>query len=335
MLSVVVAVLVAGALVRRLRSLRTKTLDMAQHGLPSMMRRLHEGEQVDLDSEISTLDTGNDEIGEVAGAFQTAQRTALGAAAAEAETRNGFSRVILDIARRSQVVVHQQLAVLDVAESKQNDPDHLELLFQLDHLTTRARRNAENLLILGGGQPGRKWRDPVALDDLVRSAISETRDFARVDSVRVPDVQILGNVVADLIHLLAELIDNATAFSPPGSPVSVQGNMVGKGVVIEVEDQGLGIRTDERERLNSLLADPPDFQQMALAGHRHLGLFVISQLARRHGIVVNLSDSHRYPEESARACRRLPLCGSSQGRPRSAFRCAPGEPGADGAFRAP
>jgi signal transduction histidine kinase len=286
-----IAVRMANALVRRLRKLRTNTLELARERLPSMVRRIGEGKEVDVDAELVRVDHGTDEIGQVAEAFETAQRTAVAAAAAEAKTRGGFNKVFLDIAHRSQVVVHRQLEVLDVAESKQGDPEHLELLFQLDHLATYARRNAENLLILGGGQAGRKWRTPVALEEIVRSAISETEDFARVSAVRLPEVRVLGNVVADLIHLLAELVDNATSFSPPDSPVTVRGNLVGKGAVVEVEDQGLGISPEERERLNETLRNPPDFQSMALAGQRHLGLFVTGQLAKRHGISVNLQES--------------------------------------------
>ncbi len=287
----IVAAVLARSLIRRLRSLRDKTLESAEQTLPSIVQRLNDGQPVDVDAELVLVDNGTDEIGQVAAALNTAQRTAISAAAAEARTRGGINRVFLDIARRSQIVVHQQLQVLDTAEAKQNDPDHLELLFQLDHLATRARRNAENLLLLGGGQPGRRWRNPVALEEIVRGAISETRDFTRVSAVRLPEVDVAGAVVADLIHLLAELIDNATTFSPPDSLVSVRANLVGKGVVVEVEDQGLGIRFEERERLNAILSEPSDFQEMALAGHRHLGLFVIGQLAQRHGIAVNLLES--------------------------------------------
>lgn len=286
-----VAARLATGLVRRLRNLRTKILELANDKLPAMVRRLHEGEQADIDDDMFVSDQREDEIGEVAEAFNTAQRTAVEAAAAEAKTRGGINRVFLDIAHRSQIVVHRQLEVLDTAEAKQSDPEHLELLFKLDHLATRARRNAESLLILGGGQPGRKWRKPVALEEIVRSAISETEEFARVSAVRLPEVKVLGSAVADLLHLLAELVDNATSFSPPDAPVTVHGNLVGKGVVVEVEDQGLGIEFEEREALNETLRNPPAFQEMALAGQRNLGVFVIGQLAQRHGISVSLQES--------------------------------------------
>ncbi|MGA4790670.1 nitrate- and nitrite sensing domain-containing protein [Nocardia sp. AB354] len=285
------ALLLANRLIRRLSSLRSRSLELANEQLPSILRRIHGGEEVDLDLETTTLDAGDDEIGSVAYAFGVAQRAAVDAAAAEARTRDGFNKVFLDIAHRSQTVVRRQLDILDLAEGKQDDPEHLELLFRLDHLATRARRNAENLLILGGAQPGRRWHDPVPLEDIVRSAVSETEDFARVTTVRLPAVHVLGGAVADLIHLLAELIDNAATFSPPQSLVTVRGSTVGNGVAVEVEDQGLGIRAEERDRLNELLRNPPEFQEMALAGRRHLGLFVVGRLAARHNIMVTLHES--------------------------------------------
>ncbi len=285
------ALLLANGLVRRLRRLRSETLKLADFTLPSMVRRIGDGEQVDVGAEVAMSGYGHDEIGQVADAFNAAQQTAVAAAAAEARMRAGISKVFLDIAHRSQLVVHRQLELLDAAEAKQGDPEHLEMLFQLDHLATRARRNAENLLILGGGQPGRKWRRPAGLEDIVRSAISETEHFARVSTVRLSGVQVQGSVVGDLIHLLAELVDNATAFSPPGAAVTVHGNVVGKGVVVQIEDQGVGIEFAERERLNETLRNPPGFQAMALSGQRHLGLFVVGQLAQRHGITVSLQES--------------------------------------------
>ncbi|MEV6218088.1 ATP-binding protein [Nocardia sp. NPDC051833] len=291
LLAVSISMVLANRLVRRLRTLRSASLDLANERLPALIRRIHHGEQVDAEAETAVVDGGHDEIGQVAAAFSVAQRTAIETAVGEASTRNGFNKVFLDIAFRSQALVRRQLDVLDVAEARQDDPEDLELLFQLDHLATRARRNSENLLILGGRAPGRRWRNPVALEEIVRSAVSETEGYARVSAVRLPAVSVLGSAVADLIHLLAELIDNAAAFSPPDAPVSVHGNAVGRGVVVEIDDQGLGIVFEERERLNALLAEPPQFHEMALAGHRHLGLFVVSRLAARHGVTVTLQES--------------------------------------------
>ncbi|MEV0854471.1 sensor histidine kinase [Nocardia fluminea] len=285
------ALRLAYALIRRLSSLRTRSLELAHETLPSIIRRIKDGEDVDIDAEVTVVDSGRDEIGQVAAAFSAAQRAAMAAAAAESRTREGFKKVFVDIAFRSQVIVRRQLDVLDLAESKQDDPEHLELLFRLDHLATRARRNAENLLILGGSQPARRWRDPVELEQIVRSAASEAEDFARVTAIRLPAVRVLGNAVADLTHLFAELIDNATSFSPPQTPVAVHANVVGRGVVVEIEDQGFGLEFAERERINELLLHPPDFQEMAQSGERNLGLFVVGRLANRQGITVRLQES--------------------------------------------
>ncbi|HEX5115288.1 MAG TPA: nitrate- and nitrite sensing domain-containing protein [Pseudonocardiaceae bacterium] len=286
-----VAARLSNRLVNRLRDLRAQTLDLADTRLPQAVGRLRGGEQIDIEREIPPLEFGEDEIGQVADAFNKAQHTAVAAAAQEARTREGVHAVFLNIAHRSQVVVHRQLEVLDRAERKQEDPDELELLFQLDHLATRARRNAENLIILGGERPGRKWRNPVPLVEIVRSAVGETEQYKRVNAGRLPEVSVAGAVVADLVHLLAELIDNATSFSPQDSRVEIRGNMVGKGVVIEVEDQGLGLADNDRELINGLLHEPPDFGVMALSKDSRLGLFVVSQLAARHGITVTLVES--------------------------------------------
>ncbi|RVW07355.1 sensor histidine kinase [Prescottella agglutinans] len=279
----------ANRLIGRLKRLRTETLDLAEVELPETMRKLAAGEQID--PQAAHLDFGDDEIGSVANAFNRAHTAAVSAAVTEARTREGVRAVFLNLAHRSQMVVHQQLEVLDEAEQRQEDPAMLDAFFRLDHLATRQRRNAENLVILGGSQPGRQWRSPVPLVDLVRSAIGESLDYKRVHNRRMPQVFIVGNVVADLIHLLAELLDNATAFSPPQSRVEVSGNVVGKGVVIEISDQGMGMPAEELDRVNEMLRNPPDFGVETLSETSRLGLFIVSQLGVRHGISVQLSES--------------------------------------------
>ncbi|MFI6044992.1 nitrate- and nitrite sensing domain-containing protein [Nocardia sp. NPDC051321] len=286
-----IALVLANRIIRRLKRLRKQTFAMADERLPETMRRLNAGETIDPAAETPVLDFGHDEIGQVARAFQHAHAAAIGAAVAEARTREGVKAVFLNIAHRSQIVVHRQLEILDEAEQRQEDPVLLDTLFRLDHLATRERRNAENLTILGGGQPGRQWRNPVPLMDLVRSSVGETLDYARVRVSRLPQVHVVGTVVADLIHLLAELVDNATAFSPPQSRVEVSGNVVGKGVVTEISDQGMGMPDAELARLNEMLRTPPDFGVAALSADSRLGLFVVAQLAVRHGVTVRLSES--------------------------------------------
>ncbi|GAB2668196.1 nitrate- and nitrite sensing domain-containing protein [Nocardia goodfellowii] len=286
-----VALVLANRIIRRLKLLRGETLALANERLPELMSRLRAGEKVDPAAESANLDFGHDEIGQVAKAFEQAHAAAVAGAVAEARTREGVQAVFLNIAHRSQIVVHRQLEILDEAENRQEDPALLETLFRLDHLATRERRNAENLIILGGGQPGRQWRSPVALIDLVRSAVGETVDYARVRVSRLPEAHIMGSVVADLIHLLAELVDNATSFSPPQSKVEVFGNVVGKGLVVEITDQGMGMPEGELARVNEMLRNPPDFGVAALSVDSRLGLFVVAQLAARHGVSVRLSDS--------------------------------------------
>lgn len=290
-IALVVALRLSRRLVRRLRALRAQSLDLAHHGLPRVVAAIRDGNRVDLEAPVPWLDTGGDEIGQVADAFNTAQQTAIATAVREAETRQGVRAVFLNIARRSQVIVHRQLKVLDSAERTVEDPDQLQLLFQLDHLATRSRRNAENLIILAGEQPGRQWRNPVSLRDIVRSAIAETEQYTRVGTSSIPEVSVVGQAVADIVHLLAELIDNGTAFSPAESRVEIRGHVVGRGVVIEIEDQGLGIEEGQREVLNAMLHNPPDFNVMALSTESRVGLFVVARLAARHGIKIALRES--------------------------------------------
>ncbi|RSD10491.1 sensor histidine kinase [Amycolatopsis eburnea] len=285
--------LVDRALMTRLARLRNDSLDLARNRLPDIVARLKNGEPVDLEEELPQLDHGRDEIGQVAEAFNTAQLTAVNAAASEAKARSGVHNVFLGIAHRNQVLVHQQLQILDEMEAREDDSTQLASLFQLDHLAARARRTTENLIILGGKQPGRRWRKPVALMEVLRAAVSETEQYARVQVEQVADVAIVGAAVADTIHLIAELVDNATSFSPPGSPVEVTSRMVARGVVVDVSDQGLGMKDGVREWANSMMAEAPEFDAMALRADSSLGLFVVARLAARLGITVTF-DPSRY-----------------------------------------
>ncbi|MCP9619032.1 HAMP domain-containing protein [Nocardia otitidiscaviarum] len=287
----VVALLLANRIIRRLKRLRDQTFALADERLPEIMRKLNEGEEVDPAAEAAVLDFGHDEIGQVAKAFTHAHGAAVSAAVTEARTREGVKAVFLNIAHRSQVVVHRQLEILDEAEARQEDPALLETFFRLDHLATRERRNAENLIILAGGQPGRQWRQPVPLIEVVRSGVGEALDYTRVKINRMPEIAVAGTVVADLVHLLAELVDNASSFSPPQSQVEIRGGVVGKGLALEVIDQGMGIPESEQARLNEMLRNPPDFGVNTLSEDSRLGLFVVARLAMRHGISVRLTES--------------------------------------------
>ncbi|MFD5829171.1 nitrate- and nitrite sensing domain-containing protein [Lentzea sp. NPDC060358] len=282
--------LVNKALIVRLTNLKSESLKLAHERLPNIVERLRDGKHVDVAAEVPALDYGNDEIGQVADAFNAAQYTAVAAAVKESQTREGVNRVFLDIARRNQGLVHRQLKILDKLEREEENPDHLDAFFQLDHLATRARRNAENLIILTGEQPGRQWRKPVRMLDVVRAAVAETEQYARVKVNPVPEVALVGAAVADAIHLIAELVDNATSFSSPRSQVEVHSSEVPQGLVIEIEDHGLGIKAEDREQHNEMLAAPPDFEAMRLRGESRLGLFVVARLAARRGVHVELRD---------------------------------------------
>ncbi|QFU91250.1 ATP-binding protein [Amycolatopsis sp. YIM 10] len=285
--------LVDRALMTRLARLRDDALDLARNRLPRIVGRLKSGEPVDLKQELPQLDHGRDEIGQVAEAFNAAQLTAVNAAASEAKARSGVHNVFLGIAHRNQVLVHQQLQILDEMESREENSTQLASLFQLDHLAARARRTTENLIILGGKQPGRRWRKPVPLLEVLRAAVSETEQYARVQVEQVADVAIVGVAVADTIHLIAELVDNATSFSPPGSPVEVTSRKVARGVVVDVSDQGLGMKDSVRQWANEMMAEAPEFDAMALRADSSLGLFVVARLAAKLGITVTF-DPSRY-----------------------------------------
>ncbi|WP_371102870.1 nitrate- and nitrite sensing domain-containing protein, partial [Streptomyces sp. PU_AKi4] len=279
------------SLSRRLRGLRMATLGLAEERLPDVVARLERGEKVDAESATTPLDYGHDELGQVAQAFNTAQRTAVHTAVELADTRRGFQKVILGIARQSQNLVNLQLSKLDALERRHTDPEVLKGLYELDSTASQLRRYEENLVIVSGERPGRTWSEPVALIDIVRSAVGEVAEYQRVEVLTEEEVSLAPPAVADVIHLLAELIDNATVYSPAPSPVTVRAAMVAKGLAVEIEDRGLGLSDDDYASLNAQLAKAPQFDVVALADDLRLGMFVISQLAHRHGISVTLRPS--------------------------------------------
>ena len=283
--------LVNRALITRLTALKTDAIDLAQNRLPDIVDRLQRGERVDVAAEVPSLSYGSDEIGQMADAFNAAQITAVAAAVKQGQARDGVNRVFLGIAHRNQGLVHRQLKILDRLEREEENSDQLDALFQLDHLATRARRNAENLIILAGQQPGRQWRRPVRLTDVLRGAVAETEQYARVKVNPGPELSLVGAAVADTIHLIAELVDNATSFSSPRSQVEVHSSKVPTGVVVEIEDHGLGITPENREPANAMLADPPEFDAMSLTDESRLGLFVVARLSLRRGIKVELREA--------------------------------------------
>ena len=237
--------------------------------------------------EAPPLDFGADEIGQVGQAFNEVQETAVRVAVEQAELRRSVRDVFLSLARRSQALLHRQLGLLDAMERRETDAEELDELFRVDHLATRMRRNAENLIVLSGATAGRAWRKPVPMVDVLRGALAEVEDYTRVTrAARAATVALAGRAVGDVIHLLAELIENAVSFSPPHTRCRSAAQLV--GARLRHRDRGPRPGHEPRRswpRPTSSCADPPEFNLTSTA---RLGLYVVGQLAERHGIRVRL-----------------------------------------------
>ncbi|MGX1624008.1 nitrate- and nitrite sensing domain-containing protein, partial [Streptomyces sp. NPDC055506] len=288
LVSLFLSVRVGRTLIRDLRQLRLEAHEASGVRLPSVMRRLSAGEQVDVETEVPHLEYDKNEMGEVGQALNTLQRAAVEAAVKQAELRAGVSEVFVNLARRSQVLLHRQLTLLDAMERRTEDTEELADLFRLDHLTTRMRRHAEGLVILSGAAPSRQWRKPVQLMDVVRAAVAEVEDYERIEVRRLPRIAVTGPAVADLTHLVAELLENATVFSPPHTAVQVLGERVANGFTLEIHDRGLGMAAEALLDANLRLAETPEFE---LSDTDRLGLFVVSRLAQRQNVRVSLQPS--------------------------------------------
>jgi signal transduction histidine kinase len=280
---------VARSMAEPLQRLRAGAIDIAQHRLPDAVQRLRTTDRGELDVQVEPLGIhSKDEIGQVAHAVDDIQEVAVRLAAEQAGLRRSIGDMFTNLARRSQTLIDRQLELLDDLERDETDPDALEQLFRLDHLATRMRRNAEDLIVLSGADPGRHWVQQMTVVDVVRAAAAEVEEYQRVELLPLADLEVAGHVAVDVVHLLAELIENATAFSPPNTKVQVAGQAVPHGYVIEIEDRGLGMSDEELIQANERLSNPPDID---FALSRVLGLYVVGKLAQRHGIKVQLRHS--------------------------------------------
>jgi anti-sigma regulatory factor (Ser/Thr protein kinase) len=230
-----------------------------------------------------------DELAEMADAFNAVGRAAVELAAKQAATRQGVADMFVNLGRRNQALINRQLTFIDQLERDEQDPDTLEDLFRLDHLATRMRRNAESLLVLAGAEQARRWTESVDVANVVRGALSEIEEYNQVALGDLERVLVRGTVVADLAHLLAELLENATAFSPPASSVSVSGRMMSEGYVISIVDEGIGMEPKALDEANGRIDASSHLDE---APSRVLGLYVVGRLAARHGIRVRLVPSH-------------------------------------------
>ncbi|TQK50880.1 histidine kinase/DNA gyrase B/HSP90-like ATPase [Streptomyces sp. SLBN-118] len=282
---------VSRSLLHRMAGLRAATLDLATQRLPAIVARLNRGETVDVEAEALDLDYGTDQVGQVAEAFNAVQRTGIRSAVELADTRRGLQKAIVLSARRSQSLVNGQLALLDELERKYQDPEVLTDLYQLDSQTSQLRRYEENLLIIGGAWPGRRGNQPVLLSDVLRSAVGEVSQYQRITVSADDSVRLIGPAVAAVVHLMAELMENAAKFSPPFYPVSVRVDTVLKGVSVEIEDRGIGMAETEYADANLRLAQPPVSDVLSIGQDARLGLLVITHLAVRLGITVTLRPS--------------------------------------------
>ncbi|TDC49757.1 HAMP domain-containing protein [Actinomadura sp. KC345] len=287
--SLVLSLLFARRHAAELRRLQRSAQELAHERLPRVVARLRRGEPVDLETETPRPEAARTrEVALVGEALDTVQRTAISTAIGEADLRESINRVFVNLSWRSQSLLHRQLRLLDQMERRASSPEELDDLFRLDHLTTRMRRHAEGLVILSGSPTVRAWDQPVAAEDVVRAAIAEVEDYRRIELIGASSAAVTGDVVADVVHLLAELIENAAAYSPPATDVTVKIETVANGLAVEVVDRGIGLQPDELHELNQRLASAVEFD---LVDTERLGLFVVARLAARHGIKVTLHPS--------------------------------------------
>jgi signal transduction histidine kinase len=301
LLAILFAWLVARSMARSLRELRQGALSVAQFGLPHAVRRLQDPSLHGSLTPAQVADQvaeplpvrSRDEFGQVTEAFNAVHLEAVRTAAEQAALRSSVATMFVNLARRSQILVDRLIGHLDRLERGEEDPDRLAELFQLDHLATRMRRNDENLLVLAGADSTRVQREPAALIDVLRAAQSEVEHYTRIEFGMIDrDIEVSAHAVNDMVHLVAELFDNATAFSPPNSTVLVEARRLGEGAILSVEDRGIGISREQLRDLNERLANPP---MVDVAVSRMMGLVVVARLANRHGVKVELrpSDSER------------------------------------------
>ncbi|MEU6455769.1 ATP-binding protein [Streptomyces sp. NPDC047065] len=257
-------------------------VEALRRGEPPPRRKPRGGPPADADDfELLAADLSRAHDGAVTAVVRAAQLSSQAGSEQKLE-------VFVNLARRLQSLVHREISILDELENEIEDPDLLKGLFHVDHLATRIRRHAENLAVLGGAVSRRQWSNPVDMTEVLRSAIAEVEQYSRVRLVPPIDGTLRGHAVADVIHLLAELVENATLFSAPQTQVLMRASLVTSGLAVEVEDRGLGMPAAEQARMNALLADPDQVNVAHLLADGRIGLFVVSQLAKRHGITVRL-----------------------------------------------
>ncbi|MFG1707612.1 nitrate- and nitrite sensing domain-containing protein [Nonomuraea sp. M3C6] len=278
---------VARSLVRPLRRLRGEALEIAGRRLPEFVQHLRESREGAVNTEVPPIGIfSRDEVGEVARAFDEVHREAVRLAGDEAQLRSNVNAMFVNLSRRSQTLVERQLTLIERLERGERDDTRLGDLFKLDHLATRMRRNSENLLVLAGQEAARKWSEPIELMDIVRAALGEVESYDRVSIQVQSDVAVAGQAVTDVVHLLAELVENAVSFSSQDTKVIISSSRIdGGSLLLSVTDHGIGMTQEELTEANWRLANPP---VVDVSVSRRMGLFVVGRLALRHSIRVQL-----------------------------------------------
>jgi signal transduction histidine kinase len=293
LLILLAALFVARSLVLPLRRLRAGAINIATVSLPEQVKALAEADSEDGPPPVEIVPVGvlsTDEIGQVARSFDLVHQEAVRLAGNEAMLRASLNAMFVSLSRRSQTLIERLSRMIDTLELNEDDPDRLSSLFSMDHMITRMRRNSENLLVLAGHEGSRKRSDPVLLGDVARAATSEIEQYGRVVLNIQPGIEVTGQASTDIIHLLAELIENATLYSPRTTDVFVTAQELSTGgVLLEVADSGVGISESRLEQLNWRLENPP---VVDVSVSRHMGLFAVSRLAARHGVAVRLRPSN-------------------------------------------
>ncbi|WP_169739892.1 sensor histidine kinase [Actinospica robiniae] len=279
-----------GRLRRRISALREAAIRLETR-LPEVVERMRRGEQVDAAAELPELRYSGDELGMLGRALNAARSSALETSVRQVEQYRGFERLLQRIARRTQLLIGLQMKRLSEMERQYEDSAMLEGLFDLDHLTTRLRRYEENLVILGGGQPQRRWRKPVPLLNVLRSAQGEVQDYRRIRIDTRSRVWIAERAVGALVHMLAELMENAVSFSKPPTPVEVSAAPVSHGLAVEIEDRGVGMDDAQYVEINAMMIEPPRMDVLSRADDARLGLYVVARLAANLGVKVELRPS--------------------------------------------
>ncbi|MFD4509517.1 nitrate- and nitrite sensing domain-containing protein [Streptomyces sp. NPDC058457] len=287
LVAVLLAAWVARTMSRGMRRLSASAMEIAEQRLPAVITQLSLAVPGQVDTKVTPIPiTTTDEIGEVARAFDHVHREAVRLAAEQAVLRGNVNTIFTNLSRRNQSLIERQLTLITELEEREADPEQLSNLFKLDHLATRVRRNGENLLVLGGERPTQQWDHPLPLVDVIRAAASEVEQYERIELAGIPEAEIHGRAVTDLVHLLAELLENATSFSSPRSTVRVTATRLpDTRIMVEIHDKGIGLVPEDFALINHKLANPPTADADV---YQYMGLFVVGRLADRHGIRVQL-----------------------------------------------